>query len=166
MNVKQEVSVRKIIRDAEDNYRGGYFCCEALMASIRDNFELDIPKEVIGMASGMAVGAGRSGCMCGALNGGILALGLFFGRTEQNGPNDPKVIKCMELTKELHNWFRENNGKKSVCCRVLTKEFDMGKGEHKEQCISYTGLCAGKVAEIIIRELGLKNLDSKEDSQS
>ena len=166
MNVKQEVSVRKIIRDAEDNYRGGYFCCEALMASIRDNFELDIPKEVIGMASGMAVGAGRSGCMCGALNGGILALGLFFGRTEQNGPNDSKVIKCMELTKELHNWFRENNGKKSVCCRVLTKEFDMGKGEHKEQCISYTGLCAGKVAEIIIRELGLKNLDLKEDSQS
>ena len=166
MNVKQEVSVRKIRKDAEDNYRGGYFCCEALMASIRDNFELDIPKEVIGMASGMAVGAGRSGCMCGALNGGILALGLFFGRTEQNGPNDPKVIKCMELTKELHNWFRENNGKKSVCCRVLTKEFDMGKGEHKEQCISYTGLCAGKVAEIIIRELGLKNLDSKEDSQS
>ena len=166
MNVKQEGSVRKIIRDAEDNYRGGYFCCEALMASIRDNFELDIPKEVIGMASGMAVGAGRSGCMCGALNGGILALGLFFGRTEQNGPNDPKVIKCMELTKELHNWFRENNGKKSVCCRVLTKGFDMGKGEHKEQCISYTGLCAGKVAEIIIRELGLKNLDLKEKCES
>ena len=163
MNVKQEVSVRKIRKDAEDNYRGGYFCCEALMASIRDNFELDIPKEVIGMASGMAVGAGRSGCMCGALNGGILALGLFFGRTEQNGPNDPKVIKCMELTKELHNWFRENNGKKSVCCRVLTKEFDMGKGEHKEQCISYTGLCAGKVAEIIIRELGLTNLDLEEE---
>ena len=161
MNVKQEVSVRKIRKDAEDNYRGGYFCCEALMASIRDNFELDIPKEVIGMASGMAVGAGRSGCMCGALNGGILALGLFFGRTEQNGPNDPKVIKCMELTKELHNWFRENNGKKSVCCRVLTKEFDMGKGEHKEQCISYTGLCAGKVAEIVIRELGLTNMDEQ-----
>ena len=83
MNIKQEVSVRKIRKDAEDNYRGGYFCCEALMASIRDNFELNIPKEVIGMASGMAVGAGRSGCMCGALNGGILALGLFFGRTEQ-----------------------------------------------------------------------------------
>lgn len=166
MNVKQEVSVRKIIKDAEDNYRGGYFCCEALMASIRDNFELDIPKEVIGMASGMAVGAGRSGCMCGALNGGILALGLFFGRTEQNGPQDPKVIKCMELTKELHGWFQKENGKNSVCCRVLTKGFDMGKGEHKEQCISYTGLCAGKVAEIIIRELGLTNLDLKEKCES
>ena len=159
MNIKKEVSVRKIIKDAEDNYRGGYFCCEALMAAIRDNFELDIPKEVIGMASGMSVGVGRSGCMCGALNGGILALGLFFGRTEPRGPQDPEVVKCMEFTHELHSWFKEASGKNSVCCRVLTKEFDMGKGEHKEQCIRYTGLCAGKVAEIVIRELGLKNID-------
>lgn len=86
-------------------------------------------------------------------------LGLFFGRTEQNGPQDPKVVKCMELTKELHSWFKEANKKNSVCCRVLTREFDMGKGEHKEQCIYFTGICAGKVAEIVIRELGLTNLD-------
>lgn len=159
MNVKQEVSVQKVAKDAEEYYRGGYFCCEAVMASVRDNFELDVPKEVIAMSSGMAVGAGRSGCMCGALNGGILALGMFFGRTEQNGPKDPKVVKCMELVNELHSWFRTANKKNSVCCRVLTKEFDMGKGEHKEQCIYFTGLCAGKTAEIIVRELGLKNID-------
>lgn len=161
MNVKREISLRKVQKDAEDNFRGGYFCCEALVAAIRDNFELDVPKEVIAMATGMAVGAGRSGCMCGALNGGILALGLFFGRTGQNGPQDPKAQKCMELTHELHEWFKEANGKNAVCCRVLTKEFDMGKGEHKEQCIRYTGLCAWKVAEIVVRELGLTNLDGQ-----
>lgn len=160
MNVKNQVSINKIATDAEDYFREGYFCCEAMMASIRDNFELDVPKEVIAMSSGMAVGAGRSGCICGALNGGILALGLFFGRTEQNGPKDPRVVKCMEVTNELHGWFKEASGKNSVCCRVLTKEFDMGKGEHKEQCIDYTGLCAGKVAEIVVRELGLTNTDT------
>lgn len=159
MNIKKEVSVKKIIEDAENNYRGGFFCCEALMQAIRDNFELDVPEEVIAMSSGMSVGAGRSGCMCGALNGGILALGMFFGRTEPKGPQDPKVVKCMQLTNELHDWFREANGKKAVCCRVLTREFDMGKGEHKPQCIRFTGMCAGKVAEIIIRELGLTNTD-------
>ena len=159
MNVKKEISVKKVTKDAEQYFRDGFFCCEAVMASIRDNFELDVPKEVIAMASGMAVGAGRSGCMCGAVNGGILALGMFFGRTEQGGPQDPIVVKCMALTHELHDWFRRANGKNSVCCRVLTKEFDMGKGEHKEQCIYFTGLCAGKVAEIVIRELGLTNID-------
>ena len=159
MHVKQEVSIQKITKDAENNFRNGFFCCEALLAAIRDNFELDVPAEIIAMSSGMAVGVGHSGCLCGALNGGILALGLFFGRTEPKGPKDPKAVKCMELTKELHSWFKEANGKNSVCCRILTKEFDMGKGEHKEQCIYFTGLCAGKVAEIVVRELGLTNID-------
>lgn len=159
MKMAQKVSVKKTIRDAEDNFRNGFFCCEALMASIRDNFQLDVPKEVIAMASGMAVGVGRSGCLCGTVNGGVLALGLIFGRTEQTGPKDPVVNKVMALTNELHSYFKEVNGKKSTCCRVLTREFDMGKGEHKEQCIYYTGLCAGKVAEIIIREKALTNTD-------
>ncbi|MDD7266880.1 MAG: C-GCAxxG-C-C family protein [Lachnospiraceae bacterium] len=160
MKLAQEISVRQIAQAAEDYYRGGYFCCEAVMAAIRDHIAPEVPREVIAMSSGMAVGAGRSGCMCGALNGGILALDLFFGRTEQNGPKDPQVVKCMELTHELHEWFKQANGKKSVCCRVLTREFDMSKGEHKEQCIRYTGLCAGKVAEIIAREFNLTNLDA------
>ena len=162
MNIKNEVSVKKIQQDAENNFRNGYFCCEALMCAIRDNFELDVPKEVISMSSGMAVGIGRSGCTCGALNGGVLALGMFFGRTEPTGPKDPKIVKCLELTHELHDWFKEANGKNAICCRILTREFDMGKGEHKEQCIYYTGLVAGKVAEIVVRELGLTNLDDKE----
>lgn len=161
MNIKQEISLNKVQTDAEENFREGYFCCEALMASIRDNFDLDVPEEVIAMASGMAVGAGRSGCMCGALNGGILALGMFFGRTEKTGPQDPKVMKCMALTNELHDWFKKASEKNSVCCRVLTKEFDMSKGEHKEQCIHFTGICAWKVADIIVREMELVNLDEK-----
>lgn len=85
-----------------------------------------------------------------------MSLGLFFGRTSQN---DPKVEKNLEVAKELHDYFKANNGKNSLCCRILTKEFDMGQGEHKEQCINYTGLVAEKVAEIIIREFRLTNID-------
>ena len=47
----KEVSLKKIQKDAEDNFRGGYFCCEALMSAIRTNFDLDVPEEVIAMAS-------------------------------------------------------------------------------------------------------------------
>ena len=156
MNVKQEVSVKKIGEEAEALFRGGFFCSEAVMSSIRSNFELDIPEEVIAMASGFPVGIGRSKCLCGAVSGGVMALGLFFGRTKQG---DPKVEKNLEVAKELHDWFKENNGKNALCCRILTKEFDMGAGEHKEQCIKLTGMIAGKVAEIVIREFGLTNVD-------
>ena len=160
MEIKvKEINLKKVQKDAEDNFRGGFFCCEALMAAIRSNFELDVPEEVIAMSSGMAVGIGRSGCCCGAFNGGVLALGMIFGRTVPKGPTDPVVNKVMAMTKELHDWFKVANGKNAICCRVLTKEFDMGKGEHKEQCIRFTGLCAWKVAEIICRELGIKMID-------
>ena len=162
MEIKvKEISLKKVQKDAEDNFRGGFFCCEALMAAIRSNFELDVPEEVIAMSSGMAVGIGRSGCCCGAFNGGVLALGMIFGRTVPKGPTDPVVNKVMAMTKELHDWFKVANGKNAICCRVLTREFDMGKGEHKEQCIRFTGLCAWKVAEIICRELDIKMIDEE-----
>lgn len=162
MEIKaKEISLKKVQQDAENNFRNGYYCCEALMATIIQDFEIDVPQEVIAMSSGMAVGLGKSGCVCGALNGGVLALGMIFGRTEQNGPTNPKSVKCLQLTNELHNWFKANNGKNAICCRILTKEFDMGKGEHKEQCIRFTGLCAWKVGEIICRELGIRNLDEE-----
>lgn len=154
-----QISPREVQRAAEKSYKEGYYCCEALMSVIREAFQLDVPEEVIALSSGMAVGVGRSGCACGAFNGGVLALGMFFGRTEQNGPKDPQSVKCMELTHELHDWFKKASGKNAICCRLLTREFDMGQGEHKEQCIFYTGLCAWKVAQIVCRELGIQNLD-------
>lgn len=156
MNLKREVSVAKIAKDAEDLFRGGFFCSEAVVSSIRSNFEMDVPEEVIAMASGFPIGIGRSKCLCGAVSGGVMAIGLVFGRTVQK---DPQVEQTLALSKELHDWFKEANGKNALCCRILTKEFDMGAGEHKEQCIHFTGLVAGKVAEMIIREKGLTNID-------
>ena len=156
MNINAKtIDLSKVQADAEESYRKGFFCCEAVMETIMKHFELDVPYETIRMASGMAIGVGKSGCICGALNGGVLAIGMFFGRSEQKGPKDPNVVKCMEMTKELHDWFKENNTKGVSCCRVLTKEFDMGQGEHKSQCIYYTGICAAKTAEILAKELGI-----------
>ena len=154
-----EVSPKAVQKRAEELCAGGYFCCEAAVASIRDAFQADVPDSVIAMTSGMSIGAGRSGCMCGALNGSILALSMFFGRTTADGPKDPKVNALMALSHELHDWFREANAKHAACCRVLTRGFDMSGGEHKKQCIAFTGLCAGKAAEILCRELGVKNID-------
>ena len=64
MQMKKEISINKVKKDAEDLFRGGFFCSEAVMSSIRSNFELDIPEVVIAMASGFPVGIeiGRASC--------------------------------------------------------------------------------------------------------
>lgn len=152
--MKREVSIQKIKQDAMDLFRGGFFCSEALVSSFRTNFELDIPEQIVAMASGFPVGIGRSKCLCGAVSGGVMMLGYFFGRTKQK---DPKIEKNLALSKELHDWFREKNS--ALCCRILTKGMDMAAGEHKEQCIRFTGEVAEKVAQIVVRELDLVNID-------
>jgi len=81
--MKKEVSVKKIKNDAEELFRkGDFYCSEAVISSIKNNFEIDMPDEMIAMASGFPIGIGKSKCVCGAVSGGIMAIGYFFGRTK------------------------------------------------------------------------------------
>lgn len=145
----KQIDVKKIRATAEQYYRNGdFYCSEAVVKTIRDEFELPISDDIIAAASGFPVGMGGSGCTCGAVAGGIMALGLFFGRTEAK---DRKVNKAMALANELHDTFRKRH--RALCCRVLTKDMKLGSSEHMEQCISFTGEVAEEVAKMIVREL-------------
>ncbi len=154
----KEISVKKVRSDAEGLFREGkYYCSEAIVASIKDNFKLDMPDEMIAMASGFPVGIGKSKCVCGAVSGGILMLGYFFGRTSGSSPQDPRSIKTLELADELQQGFKDKH--KVLCCSVLTKGMDMASGEHKGQCVSLTGEIAENLSRIIARELDYINID-------
>jgi len=54
--------------------------------TIQEEFELPLPDDVLAMASGVPVGIGGAGCTCGAINGGVLALGMFFGGKTAGDP--------------------------------------------------------------------------------
>lgn len=154
----REVSLKKVKADAEEYFRKGeYYCSEAIVASIKSNFNVEMPDEMIAMASGFPVGIGKTKCTCGAISGAVLTIGYFFGRTKGSTPQDPRSIKTLELAKELQDYFKGKN--KVSCCSILTKGMDMSSGEHKAQCIRFTGEMAEKAAEIISRELNIRNLD-------
>ncbi len=146
-----EVNLNAIQQEAEGLF-GPFYCSEAVLHVIHKHFGLQIPRDIIAMASAMPVGIGGSGCVCGALNGGLLALGCFFGRSE---PGDAAVGLCMELGAALHNWFRTATGKNSTCCRVLIREFDAAKAEHAGQCTRFTGMVARETARMIAEKLGI-----------
>lgn len=146
-----QVNSEKVKQDAMDLFRSGqYYCSEAVMSAIKSNYDLDLPDEIISMASGFPVGIGKSKCVCGAVSGGVMALGLFFGRTKGSNPKDPLSVKTLEVANELQAYFKANH--KVLCCSILTKGMDMASGEHKEQCIAFTGEIAGKTAELINRD--------------
>jgi len=151
------VDVGRIRRTAEDYYRrGDFYCSEAIVKTIRDEFALPVPEEVVKAASGFPVGVGAAGCICGAIAGGVMALGLVFGRT---APGDDAVKKAMALSRELHDRFAERH--RRTCCRVLTKGMALGSPEHLEQCISLTGEIAEETARIILRESERGSLEAR-----
>lgn len=38
-----EISLRSVQQAAELNFKKGYYCCEALMATMKQQFKLDVP---------------------------------------------------------------------------------------------------------------------------
>lgn len=155
--MRKEINVKQVRADAEEIFRlGGFYCSEAVISSVRKNIDPDMPIEMVSTGSGFPIGVGRSKCMCGAVSGALVCLGYFFGRTNPSDTSDPKSKKCMELAYELQESFRKNH--KVLCCHVHVKGLDMANGEHRPQCIAYTGEMAQKVGEIIAREFNLKHV--------
>ena len=119
--------------EAEAFYRSGkYHCAEAVLESIRRHFSPGTPESVVGSVSGFGGGSG-AGCICGAVSGGTVALGLVL--------QDKKA--ATHLTKELHAWFKEKYG--VTCCKTIRQT-------HKGACPVLTGEVAGKIAEMLGRK--------------
>lgn len=124
-------AAERVATEAEGLYRSGKLhCAEAVLATIRNNFIPETPAEVVQLASGFGGGSG-AGCICGAVSGGTMALGLVL-------KDDRK--RTARLTRELHDWFKKEYG--ATCCKVLTRE-------GKKGCPLITGRVAGRVAELL-----------------
>jgi len=156
---KKEISIKKIRFDAEEVFRiGGFYCSEAIVSAFRKNLDPSMPIELIATASGFPIGVGRAKCMCGAVSGAVIVLGYFFGRVEPSTITCGKITKCMELCFEVQEEFRKMH-KGTLCCHIHVKGMDLLSGEHKKQCVMFTGDMAEATAKIIAREYGLKVID-------
>lgn len=146
--MRLEADLDQIRARAEEYYRRGeFYCSEAVVKTVVEELGIDAPAEAVKMASGFPVGMGGMGCTCGALTGGILTIGLVYGRTEGK---DPSVDRAMALSAKLYQIFCQRH--KVSCCKVLTKGMEKGSKEHMEQCIAFTGEMAYETAKIILEE--------------
>ncbi len=143
----REEAIQKARTEAEAMYRNGEFLCsEAVFLVANEYLDKPVSDDVVKLASGFPVGMGLAGCACGALSGGVMALGLKYGRAQAAAPT-PGMF---EAAKELHDRFQAR--RKSTCCRVLIRKFQMGSPEHIQQCIAITGEVAADVIDILSRE--------------
>ena len=146
--LKQQVDPARVREIAEAYYRSGqFYCSEAIVKTINDEFGLGYPDNVVRLASGFPIGMGGAGCACGAVTGVVMALGMVFGR---EAPGDPGIDRCLALARELHAIFNRRHG--CLCCRTLTHGKVLKSPEPLRQCIAFTGEVAEETAKIICRE--------------
>jgi C_GCAxxG_C_C family probable redox protein len=153
INTKQfekEELLDKVQANAEELFRSGtYFCSEAVVQTINEFLGKPYEESVVKLASGFPIGMGKAGCLCGAVSGGQMALGMVYGRIE----GEPMQDKMFEVSKELHDYVKDEY--KSTCCRVITREWagdNFKSPERKNHCIKITGKVARWVANQIIED--------------
>lgn len=81
--LSKEETVRRAVSHAEE----GFLCSESVLMALSEC--LGVTNEVIPrIATGFGAGIGRRGEICGALAGGVMGLGLRFGRDVAGERND------------------------------------------------------------------------------
>ena len=119
------------------------YCSEAVLVALNYGFGGGLSeKSAIGLASAFPVGIGNSGCLCGAIGGGLIAIGLILG---EHLTRD----KVREAAGLLHARFKEQYG--STCCRVLTRDVKEKPSVHFRQCSEITKNTARLSAEILMQ---------------
>ncbi len=88
--------VEQAKENAKENFKSGLNCSEAILKAVLDCGVADFPPEVVAMATGFGGGMGLSGNNCGALTGGIMAIGAVHGR------QDPKQGEFRDRVKKLY----------------------------------------------------------------
>ncbi len=95
-----------------------------------------IPKIATGFCSGIA----RTCDICGAVTGGVMALGLCLGRNEKRQSRDPIYSAIRKMKKEFEARFGSSNCKELTGCDLGTKEGQafFKKQNRIKQCREYT----------------------------
>jgi len=131
----------------------GLFCAESVLMAVSDEAGVTSPL-IPRIATGFCGGIARTSGMCGAVTGGIMALGILYGRDNPEQNYDTVYAKVQKF---LLAFEKENM---SVNCFELTG-CDLSKEEGRkafsekgmvEKCRQFTGRAASLVAELISGE--------------
>lgn len=137
---QQESSTTKDM--AGQNFKNGYNCAEAVVRTFRDYYQLDVSDEALRMASGFGGGLGHAGCMCGALSGAVMVLGMLQGRSAKEQSRGP----IYGSAQGFHDIFAGEFG--AACCRVLNPH-EFGSAEQRRNCLKITGTTAALLQKYI-----------------
>ena len=119
-------SVKEIAGELFDK---GHSCTRSVLQATAGSSN----QELLAATAGFSCGIGKSGCLCGAITGGIMALGLKW-----------RADRSADLMSAFKEAFQ------TTCCRGLSKSYAWGSEEHQANCRKITVTTAGLVEELLV----------------
>jgi C_GCAxxG_C_C family probable redox protein len=135
-------SEEKAIKHASECWEKGYNCTESVLRGVCYGLGMELPDVALKMATPFGGGVGRSQELCGALSGGVLAVGTVLGRTECG---EDRFVSY-NAARDLYDQFRDKFGS-SLCHELNFGDFT--SPEHRERCESFVIETVRKTFRII-----------------
>lgn len=143
---------------AHDFMMAGWNCSQSVLLTMQEL--LDLPdRGALKAATGFGGGIGNVGSLCGALAGGIMSLGLLYGRAElaEFARKEKTYLVCARW----HDRFVEAMGG-STCREILgvdlrdtaARQAYWSNAQNRERCASRTAGTAARLLMALVEETG------------
>jgi C_GCAxxG_C_C family probable redox protein len=137
------MSAKSVEKQSFEYFKSGYWCSESVFKAITEKYAENVDSSLSRLTSGFVGGMGSSHQeTCGALTGGIIALGYLYGRTN---PED-ELTDLKEMVIKYRERFIKEYG--TTNCGVLLDGFGE-QGDDYPKCRDLTAKAAGILADII-----------------
>jgi len=135
---------------SKELFDSGFFCAESVLLAIAESKGIEsdlIPRIATGLCSGIS----RTCGMCGAVSGGILAIGMLTGRSSPRDPTRKSFSRVKKFRKMFEKRFGTTNCRELIGCDLDTEEGQETFKENNlvEQCKQYTEEATKMVLEAL-----------------
>lgn len=133
-------------------FNQGGCCAESVLQAVAESHGVQsdlIPKIATGLCAGMA----RTGNICGAVSGGVLAISLFTGRSRMQESREENFRLVRLFLSECEARFGSTNCATLTGCRLETPEGQQFFKEHnlRAKCAGFTREAARLATQILNR---------------
>jgi C_GCAxxG_C_C family probable redox protein len=149
-NLDQDM-LEKRVEKIHMKHLKGMNCAEKVFSTLYSVIDTNIPSDVVSLLSGFGGGIGgtRDG-VCGAISGGVAAIGLIYGRKKPPEGNRERVS---EISRDFLTQFKSRFG--SIICHELVGDLLLDNNpecerRRAERCSQFT-LNAAKICVNILK---------------
>lgn len=144
---QKEALIAEAEEKARNYFKQGLNCTECLLQTIMDLNDVNLPQEVICLATGFGGGIGETKNTCGAITGAVLALSAVKGRRNPFAKETlrERVVEIKSHYDPFADMINEiDDIYGTLICKELTAPLGDYEGKaRKKNCMQIIGHCAG-----------------------